>query len=171
VCARRARCWKLASFFHLKPEKPACSAKRKNPTGPTRREPVNLIVSRREEWQEQVKLSSLLDKWLDRASTFATATDPVAASALAAATGKKRGVKPGDHHRDEIAARAMQRIAADGARGIAAGTRRLVGMPLRERGDVGAAQIGREVSHHRPRGQHDRAPAAAQARAMGGTAP
>jgi hypothetical protein len=52
-------------------------------------------VSRREEWQEQVKLSCLLDKWLDHTCTFATATDPVASSATAGAMRKKRGVKPG----------------------------------------------------------------------------
>jgi len=52
-------------------------------------------VSRREEWQEQVKLSSLLDKWLDHTCTFATATDPVASSAKSGAMRKKRGVKPG----------------------------------------------------------------------------
>ena len=52
-------------------------------------------MSRREEWQEQVKLSCLLDKWLDHTCTFATATDPVASSATAGAMRKKRGVKPG----------------------------------------------------------------------------
>jgi hypothetical protein len=52
-------------------------------------------VSRREEWQEQVKLSLLLDKWLDPACTFWTATDPVAPSATSGAMRKKRGVKPG----------------------------------------------------------------------------
>ena len=52
-------------------------------------------MSRREEWQEQVKLSSLLDKWLDHTCTFATATDPVASSAKSGAMRKKRGVKAG----------------------------------------------------------------------------
>jgi hypothetical protein len=52
-------------------------------------------VSRRDEWQEQVKLSSLLDKWLDPACSFWTATDPVAPSATSGAMRKKRGVKPG----------------------------------------------------------------------------
>ncbi|WP_084801651.1 VRR-NUC domain-containing protein [Bradyrhizobium sp. Ec3.3] len=52
-------------------------------------------MARRAEWQQQVKLASLLDKWLDPACTFATATDPVAPSALAGAMRKKRGVKPG----------------------------------------------------------------------------
>jgi hypothetical protein len=52
-------------------------------------------VSRREEWQEQVKLSSLLDRWLDDTCTFGTATDPVASSAKSGAMRKKRGVKPG----------------------------------------------------------------------------
>ena len=52
-------------------------------------------MARREEWQEQVKLSSLLDKWLDPTCTFATATDPVASSATAGAMRKKRGVKAG----------------------------------------------------------------------------
>ena len=52
-------------------------------------------MSRREEWQEQVKLSLLLDKWLDPACTFWTATDPVAPSVTSGAMRKKRGVKPG----------------------------------------------------------------------------
>jgi hypothetical protein len=52
-------------------------------------------MARREEWQEQVKLSLLLDKWLDPACTFWTATDPVAPSVTSGAMRKKRGVKPG----------------------------------------------------------------------------
>jgi hypothetical protein len=52
-------------------------------------------VARREEGQEQVKLSLLLDKWLDPACTFWTATDPVAPSVASGAMRKKRGVKPG----------------------------------------------------------------------------
>jgi len=52
-------------------------------------------VARREEWLEQVKLSLLLDKWLDPACTFWTATDPVAPSVTSGAMRKKRGVKPG----------------------------------------------------------------------------
>ena len=52
-------------------------------------------MSRREEWLEQVKLSLLLDKWLDPACTFWTATDPVAPSVASGAMRKKRGVKPG----------------------------------------------------------------------------
>jgi hypothetical protein len=51
-------------------------------------------VARREEWQEQVKLSLLLDKWLDPACSFWTARDPVAPSATSGAMRKKRGVKP-----------------------------------------------------------------------------
>jgi len=52
-------------------------------------------MARREEWQEQVKLCLLLDKWLDPACTFWTATDPVAPSPTSGAMRKKRGVKPG----------------------------------------------------------------------------
>jgi hypothetical protein len=52
-------------------------------------------VARREEWLEQVKLSVLLDNWLTPACTFATATDPVAASATAGAMRRKRGVRAG----------------------------------------------------------------------------
>ena len=52
-------------------------------------------MSRREEWQEQVKLASFLDKWLDDTCTFATATDPVASSAKSGAMRKKRGMKAG----------------------------------------------------------------------------
>jgi hypothetical protein len=52
-------------------------------------------VARREEWQEQVKLSLLLNKWLDPACTFWTAIDPVAPSVTSGAMRKKRGVKPG----------------------------------------------------------------------------
>ena len=59
------------------------------------RNELTLAVARREEWQEQVKLSSLLDKWLDPACSFWTATDPVAPSVTSGAMRKKRGVKPG----------------------------------------------------------------------------
>ena len=52
-------------------------------------------MARREEWQEQKKLARLLDKWLDPACTFWTATDPVAPSVTSGAMRKKRGVKPG----------------------------------------------------------------------------
>ena len=52
-------------------------------------------MARREEWQEQVKLCRLLDRWLDSSRTFWTATDPVAPSALSGAIRKQRGVKPG----------------------------------------------------------------------------
>ena len=41
------------------------------------------------------KLARLLDKWLDPACTFWTATDPVASSVTSGAMRKKRGVKPG----------------------------------------------------------------------------
>ena len=51
--------------------------------------------SRREELQEQVKLSLLLNKWLDPTCTFWTATDPVAPSVTSGAMRKKRGVTPG----------------------------------------------------------------------------
>jgi hypothetical protein len=49
----------------------------------------------REEWREQVRFVYLLDRWLDDTCTFATATDPVAASAMAGAMRRKRGVKAG----------------------------------------------------------------------------
>jgi hypothetical protein len=49
----------------------------------------------RHEWHEQVRLAVLLDKWLDDTCTFWTATDPVAASALAGVMRKKRGVRSG----------------------------------------------------------------------------
>jgi hypothetical protein len=52
-------------------------------------------VSRREEWQEQIKLAALLDTWLDPACTFWTATDPIAPSAISGFLRKRRGVKPG----------------------------------------------------------------------------
>jgi hypothetical protein len=47
----------------------------------------------------------------------------------------------------------------------------MVGVPLGARGDVGAPQVGREVSHARPQRRHDGALAAAQARALGSAAP
>jgi hypothetical protein len=50
---------------------------------------------RHEEWSEQIKLAALLDRWLDPACSFWTATDPVAASATSGAGRKQRGVKPG----------------------------------------------------------------------------
>ena len=52
-------------------------------------------MARREEWREQVKLARLLDKWLEPACTFWTATDPIAPSVSSGAMRKKRGVKPG----------------------------------------------------------------------------
>jgi hypothetical protein len=52
-------------------------------------------MSRRTEWRQQVLLAALLDKWLDPACTFWTATDPVAPSLLSGVMRKKRGVKPG----------------------------------------------------------------------------
>jgi hypothetical protein len=52
-------------------------------------------MARREEWGQQVLLASLLDKFLDPDRATWTATDPVAASALAGAMRRKRGVKPG----------------------------------------------------------------------------
>jgi hypothetical protein len=52
-------------------------------------------VPRRDEWLQQLKLKIWLDKWLDPACTFWTATDPVAASVTSGAMRKKRGVKPG----------------------------------------------------------------------------
>jgi hypothetical protein len=52
-------------------------------------------MARREEWQAQVQLKILLEKWLDPACTFWTATDPVAPSVTSGAMRKKRGVKPG----------------------------------------------------------------------------
>jgi hypothetical protein len=55
---------------------------------------MGYAVSRRAEWQEQVKLSLLLDKWLDATCTFWTATDPVAPSVTSGAMRNKRGVKP-----------------------------------------------------------------------------
>src|SRR5215471_16130082 len=52
-------------------------------------------MARREEWQEQKKLATLLDKWLDPACSFWTATDPVAPSVMSGVMRRKRGVKPG----------------------------------------------------------------------------
>jgi hypothetical protein len=59
------------------------------------RNELTLAVARREEWQEQAKPARLLDKWLEPACTFWTATDPVAPSVTSGAMRKKRGVKPG----------------------------------------------------------------------------
>jgi hypothetical protein len=115
--------------------------------------------------------------------TFWTASDPVAASVTSGAMRKKRGVKAGLPdtlvlYRGKIvtlelksAAGAMQRVAADGARGVAAGRSRMVGMPLGARGDVGAPQAGREVPQARPRRRRNGALAAAPARAVGFAAP
>jgi hypothetical protein len=130
-----------------------------------------------------VKLSSLLDKWLDHTCTFATATDPAASSAMSGAMRKKRGVKAGLpdtlvlHRRKLVTLEMKSREGhcsasqAGGTRGAAAGGRRMVGMPLGARGHVGAAQVGREVPHDHQRGRHDGALAAAPARAVGGAAP
>jgi hypothetical protein len=47
------------------------------------------------EWFEQARLARLLDRWIDPATTFWTATDPVTHSALAGWLRKRRGVKAG----------------------------------------------------------------------------
>jgi len=44
---------------------------------------------------EQVRLARLLDRWIDPATTFWTATDPMTTSPLAGFMRKKRGVKAG----------------------------------------------------------------------------
>jgi hypothetical protein len=49
----------------------------------------------RSEWFEQVLFARLLAKWLDPATSFATAFDPVARSKLSGFPRKKRGVMPG----------------------------------------------------------------------------
>jgi hypothetical protein len=52
-------------------------------------------MARREEWLAQVELSCLLDKWIDPVSTFVTAVDNVASSAMAGLMRRRRGVKAG----------------------------------------------------------------------------
>ena len=52
-------------------------------------------MARREEWLEQVRLASLLDKWMDPSCAFWSATDPVAHSAMSGLMRKRRGVKSG----------------------------------------------------------------------------
>jgi len=47
------------------------------------------------EWREQVRFAALLDRWLDDTCTFATATDPVASSALSGWLRRRRGVRAG----------------------------------------------------------------------------
>jgi hypothetical protein len=47
------------------------------------------------EWREQVRLSQLLGKWLDRSCSFATAVDNVASNTLSGFIRRKRGVVPG----------------------------------------------------------------------------
>jgi hypothetical protein len=51
-------------------------------------------VSRREEWQQQMKLAALLDKWLPD-DAFWTAFDPVAGSPTSGLMRKRRGIRPG----------------------------------------------------------------------------
>jgi hypothetical protein len=51
-------------------------------------------VARRWEWAEQVKLASLLDRWLPADAVW-TATDPVARSAVSGMVRRLRGVKRG----------------------------------------------------------------------------
>ena len=135
-------------------------------------------MARREEWQEQKKFARLLDKWLDPACTFWTATDPVAPSVTSGAMRKKRGVKPGvpdvlvwyrgKSITIELKSRRgqcspSQRLARAAAmRGCA-----VVGMPLGKRGGVVAVQVGRAVPHDRPRGRHARVLAATQTAGVG----
>jgi hypothetical protein len=47
------------------------------------------------EWSQQALLARMLEKWIDPATTFWTATDPVTSSPLAGFMRKKRGVKAG----------------------------------------------------------------------------
>ena len=51
-------------------------------------------MARRWEWEQQVLLASLLDRWLP-ADAFWTATDPVAPSAMSGLMRRRRGVKRG----------------------------------------------------------------------------
>ena len=71
----------------------------------------------------------------------------------------------------EIAARAVQSVAAIGARAAAAAGCAVVGVPHGARGDVGAGDIGGALPRHRPRRRHDRTLATTQARALGSAAP
>ena len=125
--------------------------------------------ARREEWQEQKKLARLLDKWLDPACTFWTATVVIGVERRDTEATRRQARRAGrsglvsreiNWPRAEIAGRPVQSIAARGARGDVAGGRRMVGMSLGARRDVGSPQVGREVPHDRPRGRQDRVLAA-----------
>ena len=48
----------------------------------------------REEWQQQARLVEPLAKWLDPATSFATATDPVVGSVTSGAMRRERGMAP-----------------------------------------------------------------------------
>ena len=52
-------------------------------------------MARRAEWQQEVLLASLLDRWIDPATTFATAVDNVTRDATSGAMRRRRGVVPG----------------------------------------------------------------------------
>jgi hypothetical protein len=52
-------------------------------------------VARRWEWEQQVLLASLVAKWIDPTTTFATAVDTVARDATSGAMRRKRGVVAG----------------------------------------------------------------------------
>jgi hypothetical protein len=52
-------------------------------------------VARHEEWEQQVRLAQMLNRWADSSCTFWTAVDTVARSATAGAMRKLRGVRPG----------------------------------------------------------------------------
>lgn len=52
-------------------------------------------MSWREEWQAQIELAESLDEWLDPATTFWAAADPVASSRASGAPRWRRGVQPG----------------------------------------------------------------------------
>jgi hypothetical protein len=52
-------------------------------------------MARRWEWEQQVLLATLLAKWIDPATTFATAVETVARDATSGAMRRKRGVVAG----------------------------------------------------------------------------
>jgi hypothetical protein len=52
-------------------------------------------VAQHEEWEQQVRLAQLLNRWADSSCTFWTAVDTVARSATAGAMRRLRGVRPG----------------------------------------------------------------------------
>jgi hypothetical protein len=152
VWARRARCWKRAGSFHLKPRRPGSSASRRRPTAPTgAREhksyhgAARRMARTKETGSPARQMAGACLHILDRnrsGGAVGVKRRDTQATRRQARGARRVGVvsRRIDHDRAEIAARPVQSIAACGARGAVACRSAVVGLPLGKRGDVGAVR-------------------------------